>query len=933
MKEIGIFIFCIFCLIVTDVHIYALEFDDNQKLGTQLSIPFIKNQGQYDDRVKFFTTTQQQTLFVTESQLLHTFVMQANPEFGIDQNLDELKRGEESLDRSVVIREEFLNAQQFSPLGEEPAEMDVNYFVGHSDNWLKNLPSYNSVILGELWPGINVKLKESTNKIEKIFTIAPGSQIEDIKMTLSGINEMSLNSYGQLLLKTDLGEVLMSSPKAYQIINGRKVDVQAHYSVNEFTYGFEIGNYDVTAELFIDPLIGSFDLGGGTPFYADIDATGNVFLVGVAQNPLPNASSGTPIGNGDFYVVKFSSDLSSALAVTFVGGTGIEYSPQGAGPSIAVDLTDKIWITGATQSIDFPVSLSAPQQLNAGNGDVAVAKLSNDLNTIEGATYIGGSGEDWGDYITTDSNGNVFVVGHANIGFPFTAGKYDPTFNGDLTLGDAFAAKINSTITSVEATYLGGSAGEQAFHVETDSFGNIYITGFTSSSNYPTTTGSIFKGGISDFFISKLDNDLNTLIASTMLGSSGREIGTDLVLDADGNVFLTGQLSRSSTIITTPGVYQPVVGPNTNNGYIARFSNDLSVIQAATFVSSGSRSNTYNIGIGDCGSVYVNGNINVGLPNLQGFVYKFDKDLTRLKGDFILSGGTFSMTTNDIGEIYVVRSSVGTITKLSEDLSDIVINVPCRVIKESLGPAIVDFTVTAENINGQPIPVNCNPPSGVTFNSGETIVECTADDSVLNTITDSFIVDVQVPTPPETEINSAEDGNSIALVEGGTTFSDSITIAFTGTDNIGVAGFECSLDEGDFLSCTSPKSYFDLNSGDHVFEVRAVDTSGLEDPSPAFFHWRILTPQEIIMQIEADVQDLVDLGLINSGQSNSLISKLQGAISKLEQNPPQTNVAINKLNAFKNEVNAYINSGSLSPSEGQALIDKTNFVINLINQF
>lgn len=181
-------------------------------------------------------------------------------------------------------------------------------------------------------------------------------------------------------------------------------------------------------------------------------------------------------------------------------------------------------------------------------------------------------------------------------------------------------------------------------------------------------------------------------------------------------------------------------------------------------------------------------------------------------------------------------------------------------------------------------------------------------------------------TPPETSITLAIDGDGNTVTNGGSTLSDSMMFFFTATDNCALDGFERSLDGGAFISCVSPLVIYDLAEGDHTFEVRAIDAATNVDSTPASFSWIILTAEEAASNIIDVVEDLIDSGVLNEGEGNSLETKLEGAIDKIEDG--NTNAAVNKIGAFINQVEAMVNSGRLTEEEGQALIDAAQDIIN-----
>lgn len=175
-------------------------------------------------------------------------------------------------------------------------------------------------------------------------------------------------------------------------------------------------------------------------------------------------------------------------------------------------------------------------------------------------------------------------------------------------------------------------------------------------------------------------------------------------------------------------------------------------------------------------------------------------------------------------------------------------------------------------------------------------------------------------TPPDTAITSpAIDGNGAAVQNGGTTVSTSIRIAFTGTDNVAVAGFQCSIDGGTPSTCTSPFILNNLATGTHTFYVRAIDTSNNVDPTPASFSWTILTPAQGIQALI----NYMNSQNLPTDVKNGITGPLHQAITLLtDNNPSNDHTACNKLDAFIGEVNYYLTHGQISQSLAAQLIQQ-----------
>jgi len=162
-----------------------------------LRLPFIENQGQIDERAKFYADTFAGPVYVTDDSLRYTIYGETE---------------------GVVIEERFLTDLVMNPVGLEPSTTIVNYFVGDKDKWRTNVPTYNDVSLGEIWPSIDVSLRAYASNVEHLFIVMPGGDVEDIRISFDGIKNLMINEEGQLLLETELGTVAMTKPVAYQEI-------------------------------------------------------------------------------------------------------------------------------------------------------------------------------------------------------------------------------------------------------------------------------------------------------------------------------------------------------------------------------------------------------------------------------------------------------------------------------------------------------------------------------------------------------------------------------------------------------------------------------------------------------------------------------------------------------------------------------------------
>ena len=433
----------------------------------------------------------------------------------------------------------------------------INYFVGNDKSkWKANIPAFDSVSLGEAYKGIEIRLKTYGKKVEKIFTVQPGADPKVIKLKMEGAKSLKITGKGELEIETGLGAVKFSKPLAYQEKDGKRTPVQVAYFLVENTYGFEMGDYDNTYPLIIDPVLNySTYLGGyetGEEIIEDIavDSFGNVYVTGVTSAsdfPVTSGAYDTTLSSTDGVVAKINPNLSGSSSLiysTFLGGTNGATTLN----AIAVDTSGNAYVTGWTTSTDFPTTSGAYDNTGPSSySKVVMTKVNSTGTGLLYSTYLGGSLSDFGYGIAVDSSGNAYVTGDtSSTNFPTTSGAYDETFN---LFGDVFVTKIDPLQSGanslIYSTYLGGGWSDNAQDIAVDGSGNAYITGHTlSDADFPIVGAGALQdtfGGGTDAFVTQLDSVGATLIYSTFLGGAGYEYGgSSIAVDGDGSAYVTG---------------------------------------------------------------------------------------------------------------------------------------------------------------------------------------------------------------------------------------------------------------------------------------------------------------------------------------------------------------------------------------------------------
>ena len=569
----------------------------------KINMPFIENQGQVkDSSVKFYAHTFAGNVFVNDKgEILYSLrskdsgqktkissekKQSQKPRFFADAQNDKNEKM-----KVWVIKERVQGFKGSGVRGLDKAETKMNHFIGNKkENWKNNIPSYTSISLGEIYEGIELKLKAYGNNTEKLFVVNPGADVSKIAMSLEGAKALNVNGSGELEMETGLGALKFTKPYAYQEIDGKKTEVAANFVLHSHskpetenmtpTYGFHVASYNKDYPLIIDPLLASTFIGGSDDdigYSITTDLQGNVYITGATLSVDYPATIGAydPTYNGgwDVFVSKFNNSLATLLASTFIGGTHDD-----EGFSIAINMmSDYVYVTGRTKSVDYPATPGAYDTTYNGGWDVFVSKLDINLANLLASTYIGGnidgstapgSGDEGGHDIALEFSGVIYVTGWTDsLDYPTTPGAYDITYNGGIS--DVFVSKLDDNLSSLlSSTYIGGTEDDGAYSISLSpaSGEGIYVTGWTNSADYPVTPGAYdttYNGGW-DVLVSNLNINLSFLMASTYIGGANDEGGNSIAIRAGGmNVFVTGQ-TNSPNYPVTPGAYDTTCGTDGN---------------------------------------------------------------------------------------------------------------------------------------------------------------------------------------------------------------------------------------------------------------------------------------------------------------------------------------------------------------------------------
>ncbi|HET9530681.1 MAG TPA: SBBP repeat-containing protein, partial [Blastocatellia bacterium] len=530
----------------------------------KLPLSFEMNQGQFDAKVRFISRGDGYNLLLTSTEVV----------FHLSAGAPASSKRRPGIRRptSTVLKMKMLGANR-SPQVEGQVRMrgTSNYFIGaESSRWRTGVPSYERVLYREIYPGIDMVYYGNRRELEYDFHIAPGASPDVIEMGFTGARRVRINKEGGLDIGTVAGDVRIRKPFIYQENAGSRQEVKGGYIISgKNRVGFKVSSYDKDKPLIIDPVFSYSTFLGGTSFEEGkgiiIDSQGNAYVTGRTTSfnfPIDIDSYDTTL-NGflDVFVTKLDATGADLIYSTYIGGDG-----EDLGQAISLDPSGNVYVTGATNSVNYPTTPGAFRTTFGGSccpGDAFVTKLNATGTDLVYSTYLGGFSSDQGNAIALDSFNNAYVTGFTNSpNFPITPGAFQTTILGGGQ-SDAFISKLNATGTAlVYSTFLGGTNSEQGNAIKVDASGNAYVAGATSSSDFDVTPGAfqtIFGGGgdsfsdIGDAFVTKLNATGTALIYSTYVGGAKDDTATGLALSSSGEAYITG-FTTSANFPTTPGV-------------------------------------------------------------------------------------------------------------------------------------------------------------------------------------------------------------------------------------------------------------------------------------------------------------------------------------------------------------------------------------------
>jgi hypothetical protein len=587
----------------------------------RLPLSFEANAGQAGQRVKFLSRGSRYTLFLTSNEAVLALRKAVDSKPNSVQN--QLGRRKESQARktdpalpprvptpnsespaSAILRMKLVGANAAAGIsGLEQLPGTSNYFIGNDPNkWRTAVPNYAKVRYQGVYPGVDLVYYGNQRQLEYDFVVAPGADPRSIKLDFTGMvgdpakgahrTSLRIDDNGDLIVRLNDTEVSFQKPIAYQLVSdsskatsesiARDI-VEARYvlqSNGQVSIG--LATYDATRTLTIDPIVLSYS--------------------------------------------------------SYLGGS--EYDQ---GTAIAVDSSGNTYITGVTNSNDFPTM----GQISGGcvgncpgtgaNSSVFVTKINAKASALVYSSYIGGTGEfQSGQGIAVDSSGNAYVTGYTNApDFP-VVGQIPGACLGTCgtgkgpygTNGAAFVTKINAAGSAlVYCSLIGGSEDSWGYGIAVDSSDNAYITGPTDATDFPRVhqisgacNGTCGSGGGHGFFVTEVNAAGNALVYCSLIGGSGGggngDSGLAIAVDSSGNAYLTGYTTSGSspsggnfpTVGQIPGACLGSCGtPGNFDVFVTKVNATGSALGYSSLIGGSNAEQGNGIAVDSSGNAYLTG--------------------------------------------------------------------------------------------------------------------------------------------------------------------------------------------------------------------------------------------------------------------------------------------------------------------------------------
>lgn len=599
------------------------------------NISFTENNGQWNKDIKFKYSSSAFHILLKDESISYYFLNQKNV---ADAN-DHLRKIEK---KEIIINGNYLAVlfknidKNCIPISNGVAENSYkNYFLGNDKSkWKINVHTYQNIIYPNIYKQIDLQINASRSNILKYdWILKPNANLADIQLQITGADSIYI-TYNELFISHSQGILKEQKPYAYQIIGGKRVLVNAKYTLKNNCIGFEAEHYNPNYNLVIDPDLIFSTYSGSTEdnfgYTATYDSKGNLFAGGITTNEIGGSYPVTPGAFQLFYkggvgeppvnlpcditISKYSSDGKQLIYATYLGGKHDE-NPH----SLVVDNNDNLVVMGTTKSVDFPINNNAYDTSHNGNYDFFVTKFNANGTALLGSTFLGGSLDDGlnlnadlnifyadefkGDVIIDKDNNIIVGSCSKSYDFPITTGSFGAANNNSLQKGVVFklSPNCNSLIFSSAIPNL---SDDVIYSVDLNSNQDIFIAGSTNKDMGIINATNSYFGGKSDGFFAKIKNDGSTILKLKYFGTSSSDQIFSLELDNDENIYVVG--NSMGNIQPIGNVYSVKDGKQ----FISKINKDFNNVELISTFGRGNVSFDISINaflLDDCGRLYMSG--------------------------------------------------------------------------------------------------------------------------------------------------------------------------------------------------------------------------------------------------------------------------------------------------------------------------------------
>ncbi|MBL8239772.1 MAG: SBBP repeat-containing protein, partial [Bryobacterales bacterium] len=563
-------------------------------------------------------------------------------------------------------------------VAEAPEAGVSHYLMGRdSTKWIRNVPQYRRLIARKVYDGVDLAYYGNGRELEHDFILAPNADAGQIRLQFLGIENITTDTAGDLLLHTVGGVVRQRRPVAYQMAGGRRQEVTASYAIDaQRVVRFTLGSYNKNLPLVIDPVLlyGSYFGGNGQDEIRGIavDSTGAIYVAGSTEST--NLSTPSPLdssynGGRDVFIAKLAPSGGSLVYATYIGGSGADRAN-----SLAIDATGAVYVAGSTASTDFPTFNAFDATYNGGATDAFVLKLSPAGNALAYSTFLGGTVDETANGIAVDPAGHAAITGTTNSSTSFPV--KDAIRPASSTFWpDAFVTRLNPAGNTLSfSTFLGSSGIDEGAAVAVDAAGAVYVTGSAGFSDFQILNPFDGTWSNNEAFVTKF-NPAGTLAYSSYLGGAdtNAEAGRAITVDSTGAAYVAG---------VTDALDFPTVGGYANEffggveAFLAKVAPSGATLQYSFRFGGSAEERVYGVALTPSGGIYVSGATNSSnFPFVNphdttnwgrdGFLSRFSAAGTVLEDSTLVGTGgaifPYALATDSTGAVWVAGAIDGSV--------------------------------------------------------------------------------------------------------------------------------------------------------------------------------------------------------------------------------------------------------------------------------